>query len=190
MAHKPWRARLDRANKACAILGALVLVLCLVSLVVVPLYQQPPGFPMPPAPVGPGPAPAVPIATNPAGKIRVRFLAGSLIFADGDLPFPVMAQGNVKVTLGYMSKPGMTWFIDSPALTWSALTTATIWHYHFYKQHIQVQFLPIALALLAPYAMRRWVFKPKPPWACQRCGYDLRATVNAPCPECGQHPAT
>lgn len=78
--------------------------------------------------------------------------------------------------LSMMSNQG-SWIddaMDGPVL--GLLTLAVHWLW-----------LPsIALVLLgwAIRTRRRW----KPPWACQSCGYDLRGTPAAPCPECGTPP--
>jgi hypothetical protein len=127
-------------------------------------YTEPPGTPRP-------------------GKIRVRLLAGSLIVSNGDLPFTKSHVG--MVTLGYMYKAGLTWIWNSPASAWQVLGSRNIWEWYFFKEQVQVQLFPIAAVLLAPWALRRWVFKERPEWACQKCGYDLRGKAEGPCPECG-----
>ncbi|MEM1422753.1 MAG: hypothetical protein AAGH64_02005 [Planctomycetota bacterium] len=52
------------------------------------------------------------------------------------------------------------------------------------------------LALLVYHARRTWIVKPwrdwnREPWQCRACRYDRRSTPDgAPCPECGDAPAT
>jgi hypothetical protein len=54
--------------------------------------------------------------------------------------------------------------------------------------HIPIVYLAIAAALppLAVVAHQR--VRRRPPYACRRCGYDLRGLASAPCPECGGVP--
>jgi hypothetical protein len=160
MARTPWRNRLDRAVKACAIVGALLLLICVTSLFCAIIYQQPPGAWMPPPGTPTGVPISIPPGTPPAGNVRVRFLAGSLIICDGDLRPTTF--GKVKSTLGHMFNSGVTWLFNTPPRAWPILADATTWRYYFFREQVQIQFFPIALALLAPWSLRRWVFKPKP----------------------------
>ena len=134
-------------------------------------------------------APGAPAGTmtivQAGGQLRIRFLAGSLIIANGDLPARLGRSGTVGVVLGYRMKTGLTWFWGSPSQAWNAVTRATAWKYFFYPEHVQVQLFPVGFMLLIPCGLRRWVFKVPEPWACQHCRYDRRGTPAGPCPECG-----
>ena len=120
---------------------------------------------------------------TPAGKVRVRFMAGSLVVANGELPAGAVA--NVPVTLGYMQQAGVTWFVSGSAgARWGHIASVHTWKYYFYREHVQVQVLPLAVLLVAPWVVRRWARGRRPPWACAACGYDLRGAQGT-CPECG-----
>jgi hypothetical protein len=179
-----WAQRLELAG---AIAGAVLVLVSAISCFVVPIYQQAPGAWMPLGPVVPGTSYTVPPGTPPAGKIRVRLMAGSLIVANGHLPPGKSHIG--MVTLGEMSKAGFTWLWNSPATAWQIITRSDVWKWYIYTEHVQVHLFPVGLLLAAPWALRRWVLKGPPAWVCQECGYDLRGGVGGPCPECGHEAA-
>src|SRR5258708_7685703 len=95
--HMLW---IDRGIRASAAVALLIVLLCIASNFLGFIYQRPPGATL----------------STRGGALRVHFLAGSLIIANGDLPGGRAA--NVGMTLGYMRKPGLTWFWESPPKAW------------------------------------------------------------------------
>src|SRR5262245_5712916 len=106
-----------RSVRVSAVLGLCLLSVALVSLFVNTIYQQPPGAWMPlPGSVPAGGSYTEPPGTPPAGDIRVRLVAGSLIVANGHLP-PTKSHVGMS-TLGYMYQAGLSWSWLSPARAW------------------------------------------------------------------------
>jgi hypothetical protein len=164
------------------VIGILLLVLCAPSFVWGVFYQQPPGAWKPPAgTVAPGGTYSIPPGTPPPGNMRVRFICGSLIIANGSLR--VSRPG--MVTLGHSYTAG--WKV-LPAIWKGALAPST-WKFYFFREHLQINVFLVAIGLVLPWAIRRWIWRPFPKTACQTCGYDLRGNTGALCPECGREPS-
>jgi len=162
---------LVRVAKAQLILGVILLLVCAASFVWYVLYQQPPGVTLVTQPDG-----SLITAPPEAGKVRVRLVGGSLIVANGELPW----NAKVKVRLGRMVQAG--WHVGRVSAPRAVFMDANAWKYHLYPEHMQVQLLPVAGVLILPwFLLTRYRAK----WMCQACGYDLRGLAGRPCPECG-----
>jgi hypothetical protein len=181
MAARRAHRKLDRAIRVAAVLGLALIAFSLISAFCLVIYQQPPGIVTAPPP--PGSPPGTPLTlVTPGGDIRVQVFAGRVIVCDGRFPWGTKRVG---MTLGVMKNAGFTIVWNTPAAVWRAIQQRSYWEYHFYREQVQVNFLPVGVILLIPWALRRWVWKVPTSWQCQSCRYDLRGSAQGPCPECG-----
>lgn len=95
----------------------------------------------------------------PAGA-RVDWTLGSGLMDSNGTPIPFFAV-----------------WASSPAMDWDA---------EIQRGHVKVPLIYVAAILAAPPLYGAWRrSRTKPPGACQKCGYDLRARSGPLCPECG-----
>ncbi len=121
-----------------------------------------------------------------AAPVRGAFGKG-IIAVDWRLgPNPDRGFGRSDWTLGVMTdrdgKPKPGWVLMTKP--WKPLEWE--WDPQVHPGHIKVPILPFAVLLSVPPLLATWMrSRRRERYQCQACGYDLRGSSGAVCPECG-----